>query len=361
MSRLRVALGARSYDIVITDSYRDLPRWLRRARLPAGPAWVITHPALARRAAPVVQALRQGGWDAKTILVPPSERSKSLAMAERVAHRLVQGAGLRPPVLLAFGGGVVGDLTGFVAAVYRRGVPYVQVPTTLLAQVDSAIGGKTGVDLPGAKNFLGVFHQPRLVVNHLGVLRSLPLRQRRSGLSEIIKYGVMADAGLFAYLERHLRDCLALAPAAVRRMVTASCRIKARVVSRDERETTGLRAQLNFGHTLGHALEAATGYRRFTHGEAIAVGMCAASAVAVEAGLLAPQAEARIVRLLLAAGLPTHARGVSWPKVRAAMRLDKKFLRGRPRWVLPQRIGKVVVTEQVPPMLIERVVRKYLT
>lgn len=361
MSVIRVALGARSYDIAVCASYTHLPARLRRAGLVPGPAWIISHPGvLARYGAPLRSALRRGGWDVRTITVPPAEASKSLAIAERVAHRLVQGAGMRPPLLVAFGGGVIGDLTGFVAAVYRRGVPYVQAPTTLLAQVDSAIGGKTGVDLPGAKNFLGAFHQPRLVVNHTGLLRSLPLRQRRSGLSEVIKYGVMADPALFAYLERHLRDCLTLRSSAVRLMVTRSCRIKARVVSRDERETTGLRAQLNYGHTLGHALESATGYRRFTHGEAIAVGMCAAAAIAVEAGLLAPEAEARIVRLILAAGLPTRARGVAWPAVKAAMRLDKKFLRGRPRWVLPVKIGKVVVTERVPLALIERVVRRFL-
>lgn len=214
-----------------------------------------------------------------------------------------------------------------------------------------------GVDLPFAKNFVGAFHQPRLVVNHVGVLRSLPLRQRRSGLGEIVKYGVMADPELFRYLETHVRGCVAGHPTALRVMVPRCCRIKARVVSQDERETRGIRTGLNFGHTLGHALETATGYRRFTHGEAIAVGMVAASRMSVEMGLMPASDAARVTALLRALGLPTSARGVSWSAVSRALRFDKKFLEGRMRWVLCRGIGRVVVRHDVPPALIERVGR----
>ena len=226
--------------------------------------------------------------------------------------------------------------------------------------MDSAIGGKVGVDLPHAKNFVGAFYQPRLVYSNTAVLRSLPLRQRRSGLAEVIKYGVIADASLFAFLEGHLRQCLALEPSAVRRMVEASSRIKARVVSRDERETSGVRAQLNFGHTLGHALEAAARYRRWTHGEAIAIGMCAAADLGVETGACAPAVRDRIVRLIQRAGLPTRATGVSPRAVHDAMRFDKKFLHGRPRWVVPTTIGRVVVTERLLASAVQRVLRRRL-
>ena len=361
MNTLRVALGERSYPIMIADSYRALPAALARLSLPRD-GWVISHEMLLARHGPAfLQPLRRQGWSLRIMRVPVSESSKSLMVAERVLTQLSKEAAMRVPVLFAFGGGVVGDLTGFVAAVFRRGVPYVQVPTTLLAQVDSALGGKVGVDLPHAKNLLGAFHHPRLVWNNVTVLQSLPLRQRRSGLAEVIKYGVMADARLFAYLEGHMPACLELEPRAVRVMVERSCAIKARVVSRDERETRGLRAQLNFGHTIGHALEAATQYRRWTHGEAIAIGMCAAAQLAVEADLCHTDDAGRIIRLIRAAGLPTQASGVSRRTVLKALQYDKKFIHGRPRWVLPRRIGSVVVTEAVPASLVRRVLAQTLS
>jgi 3-dehydroquinate synthase len=360
MKAIRVALGPRSYPIVVTDSYRRLPAQLAKLRL--GPVGiVVSHASLLRRyGAGLLGPLRRAGWRVTTVTVPESERSKSIAAASRLLQRMTLEARMRPPVLFAFGGGVIGDLAGFAAALFRRGVPYVQVPTTLLAQVDSSIGGKVGVDLPQAKNMAGAFYQPRLVWNNLGVLGGLPMRQRRSGLSEVIKYGVMADARLFRFLEQHLEACLRLELRALRVIVERSCRIKAGVVSRDERETTGLRAQLNYGHTLGHALEAATGYRRYTHGEAIAVGMAAAARMSVELGRMEERECGRIVRLLAAAGLPVRARGVSLAAVLRAMRFDKKFVRGRPRWVLPDRIGRVRVTEAVPERLARRVLAQHV-
>ena len=357
---ISVNLGDRSYAIAVTDSYRRLPEWLAPLRLPRQ-GWVVSHRRLLQRYGPALLGpLRRAGWSLEVLSVPESESSKSLAMAERIIQQLSRRAAMRIPVLFAFGGGVVGDLTGFVAAVFRRGVPYVQVPTTLLAQVDSAVGGKVGVDLPHGKNLIGAFHQPRFVCNNVALLRTLPLRQRRSGLSEVIKYGVIADRTLLAFLEEHLAACLRLELRAVRVMVERSCAIKARVVSRDERETGTLRAHLNFGHTLGHALEAATGYRRWTHGEAIAIGMCAAARLGVEIGVF-PEADCqRLVRLIEAAGLPTRARGVSRRAVMRALRYDKKFIHGRPRWVVPARIGRVVVTEEVPARAVHRVLAQVL-
>ena len=357
---IRVRLGDHSYPIVVGDSYHRLPDWLSSLKLPPH-AWVVSHRRLLRRyGRELLGLLRRAGWAVETLTVPETESSKSLAMAQRVIGQLSRRAAMRVPVLFAFGGGVVGDLTGFVAAVFRRGVPYVQLPTTLLAQVDSAIGGKVGVDLPQGKNLVGAFYQPRLVYNNVSMLRSLPLRQRRSGLAEVIKYGVIADARLFAYLEEHLNACLRFEPRAVRVMLERSCRIKAAVVSRDERETGSLRAHLNFGHTLGHALEAATGYRRWTHGEAIAIGMCAAADLSVACGRLSEAEGRRIAWLIEAAGLPTHARGVSAQAVRRAMRYDKKFIHGRPRWVLPTRIGRVIVTETVRASAVQRMLNRYI-
>ena len=360
MKNIRVSLGDRSYPIFVTDSYRQLPAWLNPFKL-SMQGWVISHQRLLQRyGRELLHPLRRAGWTLETITVPESESSKSFAMAQRVIAHLSRRPMMRVPVLFAFGGGVVGDLSGFVAAVFRRGVPYVQVPTTLLAQVDSAIGGKVGIDLPHAKNFVGAFYQPRLVCNNLRVLQSLPWRQRQSGLAEVIKYGVIADALLFRFLEAHLRASLSLQRRALRVMVERSCRIKARVVSQDERETRDLRATLNFGHTLGHALEAVTHYRRFTHGEAIAIGMCGASRLAFEMGRLPASDFERVLRLVQAVGLPTEAAGVSRRAVWRALSYDKKFIHGRSRWVLPTRIGRVIVTEEVPASIVQRVLARYL-
>jgi len=352
---ISVNLADRSYPIVLADSYRALPARLASLRLPRA-GWVISHASVMRwHGRALLSPLRAAGWTIGVVTIPEAESSKSLAVAQRVIAQLSRRARMRVPVLFAFGGGVVGDLAGFVAAVFRRGVPYIQVPTTLLAQVDSAIGGKVGVDLPQAKNLVGAFHQPRAVWNNLRVLETLPMRQRRSGLAEIIKCGVIADPGLFAFLERRLTECLSLQPGAVRVMVERACRVKARIVARDERETRGLRTRLNFGHTLGHALEAAGAYRRWAHGEAISVGMCAAARLAVATGRLSGAEGERIARLIRRAGLPTRAAGPRRAQVLAALRYDKKFIHGRPRWVLPRRIGAVVVTEAVPAPVVRRV------
>lgn len=361
MKTIRVALGSRAYSIVITDSYSQLPRQLNRLGLPRY-GHIISHASILKRTGnELASLLTRFGWKVSLLAIPESESSKSFDEVQRLLSALAKRSAMRTPVLFALGGGVVGDVTGFVAAVFRRGIPYVQLPTTLLAQVDSAIGGKVGIDVPQAKNLVGAFYQPRLVWNNTRLLRTLPLRQRQSGLSEVIKYGVIADLPLFKFLEAHLTDCLALEPEAVRVMVEHSCRIKSRVVSQDERETKNIRARLNFGHTIGHALEAATLYKRWTHGEAIAIGMCAAADLAARTGLCDEASAARIAGLIRASGLPTHARGVSRDKVNEALRFDKKFTRGRPRWVLPVCIGRVVVTENVPKAAVEKVLAQFLS
>ena len=361
MSAIRVRLDRRSYTIQVTNSYAKLPAWLEALGLDRW-GWVVSHRSLLDRyGRQVLGPLARAGWHLETITVPESELTKSYAMAERVLRQVARRSLMRTPVLLAFGGGVVGDLTGFVAAVFRRGIPYVQLPTTLLAQVDSAIGGKVGVDLPAAKNLVGAFYQPRLVVNHLGLLASLPPRQRRSGLAEIIKYAAIADPALFQFLESHVETCVRGSLRTDRVMVERCCRIKARLVSRDERDTTGLRAQLNFGHTLGHALEAATGYRRFTHGEAIAIGMAGAANLSASMGLMHAADALRLTRLLQRIGLPVRTSGVPLEAIRRALAHDKKFIHGRVRWVLPVRIGQVMVRDGLPTSLMWRAIHRVVT
>lgn len=360
MKAIRVKLGERSYPIIVSSSYQKLPWALKRLGLPHY-AVVVSHRRLISHCVkPVLGALQRAGWQADILTIPPSETSKSFAVTQRLIAEVAKKAMMQVPLLIAVGGGVVGDVTGFVAATFRRGVPYIQLPTTLLSQVDSAIGGKVGIDVAQAKNLVGAFYQPRLVWNNTSVLKSLPLRQRRSGLSEIIKYGVIADPVLFRLLEKQLPDCLGLHGPAITTLITRSCRIKARVVSQDEREKLNIRSQLNFGHTLGHALEAAGNYTLFTHGEAIAVGMCAAADLAAEAGFCDKKLSERIRAVIVKAGLPTIARGVSIRRVLAALRFDKKFTRGRQRWVVPRRLGKVMVTEAISPRLVERVIKRYV-
>lgn len=360
MKNIRVSLKSRSYSIMIADSYQRLPDWLSKLKL-SKHGCIVSHASILKRSgAQLLPRLKRAGWDMRIVTIPESETSKSLSQANVLLGQIARLFPMRVPVLFALGGGVVGDVTGFAAALYRRGVPYVQLPTTLLAQVDSSIGGKVGVDTPQAKNLLGAFYQPKLVWNHTGLLKTLPLRQRQSGISEIIKYGVIADAALFSYLEKHLESCLRLAPAAAQLMIERSCRIKARVVSQDERETKDIRATLNFGHTLGHALEAATGYTRLTHGEAIAIGMCAAAEMAKRLKLCPLEVPARISRLIRNAGLPVRARGVPLKKVKEALRFDKKFVKGKSRWVLPTRIGRVVVCESAPASLVDAVLQQFV-
>ena len=352
MTTITVPLTSRAYPIVVATGWRGLSQHLRRLNLPEHGCLISHHRLLRRYGAGVLAELRRSGWRIDTLTIPESETAKSFRILERLTRQIARQAAGRVPVLFALGGGVVGDVTGFAAAVFRRGVPCVQLPTTLLAQVDSAIGGKTGIDLPEGKNLVGAFHQPRLVWNNTAVLASLPHRQRQSGLSELIKYGVIGDPALFAFLERHPAQALALAGPAAQRMVVSACRIKAGIVAQDERETRGIRACLNFGHTIGHALEAATGYVRWTHGEAIAIGMCAAAWMAAATGRCGAELARRIEEVVRAYELPVTAGGVSRARVREALRYDKKFVHGRPRWVLPTRLGRVIVTEAVPSSVV---------
>jgi len=308
--------------------------------------FIITNPAVDRLHG---DSLRRGlsTVSADIILVPPGERQKSLRRAALLYDRLLQSGADRCSAIVAFGGGVIGDLAGFVAATYMRGVPYVQAPTTLLAQVDAAVGGKVAVDHPHAKNLIGAFYQPRVVIADTGVLRTLPAREYRSGLAEVIKHAVIADAELFEWLQLNANAVAAREPAAVMHIVRRSCEIKADVVRRDERES-GVRAVLNFGHTVGHALEALGGYRAFRHGEAVAIGMVAAARVSAATGRLSSSDADEIERLLEVYRLPTRISGFSVGQIVTAMRADKKAAFGAPRFVLPLAVGKVEYGAEAP-------------
>lgn len=299
-------------------------------------------------------SLRRQG-DNQVVLFSDRESAKNMRTVETLCRRLVRAGADRRAVIVALGGGVVGDVAGFVAASFLRGVGLVHVPTTLVAQVDSAIGGKTGVNLAEGKNLVGAFYQPRLVLADPDTLVTLPARQYRSGLYEVIKYGVIGDPTLFGLLEQDMDRLLRRDPAVLGRVLLRCIRAKAEVVGRDEQES-GPREVLNFGHTVGHALEAATGYRRFLHGEAVGWGMMAATLLSVALDLLDTDSAARILRLVGRVG-PLPALGEVAPvRLLKVMHADKKARAGRLRFVLPRSIGRVEVVSPVPEALVRRVV-----
>ena len=290
----------------------------------------------------VARALSQGGATATPIIVEDGEQAKDWRTLERVFDALLAARCGRDTVIVALGGGVVGDLAGFAAAVYLRGVPFIQVPTTLLAQVDSSVGGKTAINPPRGKNMVGAFHQPLAVISDTATLGSLPERELRAGLAEVIKHALILDQGLVDWLDENLGALLAREPRALAHAVRRSCELKAQVVAADERET-GLRAILNFGHTFGHAIEAGLGYGEWLHGEAVAAGMVMAAELSVRVGLLARADAARVRALLGRAGLPVAGPALSPERILELMQVDKKAAAGRVRFVLLRAIGAAEV------------------
>ncbi len=345
---ITVDLGSRSYRIVVeSGALATVGARLRELGVGSRAALVSDAAILALYGKTVAASLEGAGLGVATLEVPEGEAAKTLAVAERCWDALL-GAGLdRTSTVLALGGGAVGDVAGFVAATYMRGVNFVQVPTTVLAQVDASIGGKTAIDHPKAKNLIGAFHQPRLVVIDPAVVRSLPEREFRSGLAEIVKHGIVLDAGYFAEVERDAGALCARELPVVERLVGGSCRLKASVVERDERESE-LRHVLNYGHTIGHALEAATGYARFAHGEAVALGIAAEARLALRLGLASADTVTRQERLLAAVGLPVRAPAIDADRVVAAIARDKKARDGRVPFVLAPRIGAFRLVYDVP-------------
>ncbi len=345
--------NGRSHRLVVGASLEKLGPVLARLVTGRRALVVSSAPILRAHGAPLLRGLKKAGFAVTPAPVPDGERHKQLAVVQTLYPRaLSAGIDRRCPVV-ALGGGVVGDMAGFFAATYLRGVPVVQVPTTLLAMVDSAIGGKTGVDLPEGKNLVGAFWQPALVWMDTATLRTLPDRQWRTGVAEIIKYGLIADKALFALLEKTSLANLKKTPRLLIGIIARSAAIKAEVVSKDERETRGLREILNLGHTFGHAVETVTGYRDYTHGEAIAVGMCAAARLGAALGAFPAAGVDRVDAIFKRWGLPVRARR-PLPRARIlhAMAKDKKTLAGRFRFVVPVGWGNARVVSVVDPRVL---------
>jgi 3-dehydroquinate synthase len=353
-----VELGTRSYTISIGSGLLADRRLIESAIL-ASQVLIVTNGVVAPLYLERLQASLLGR-ELAVCMLPDGEQHKTLASFTTIIDRLIEARFRRDCCIVALGGGVVGDVAGFAAASYQRGVDLVQVPTTLLAQVDSSVGGKTAVNHPRAKNMIGAFHQPKAVIADIQTLTTLPPRELRAGIAEIIKYGLIADAKFFAWLEEHIEDLLAVDAPALELAIKRSCEIKAKIVAEDERET-GKRALLNFGHTFGHALEAIGRYERWLHGEAVAIGMEMAASVSAELGWLDQAERERVSRLLSKARLPHAAPGVAADDVLAHMQLDKKVARSGMRLVLLERIGHAVLSPAPERALLHAAIARQLS
>ena len=360
MSTIHVALEARSYSIRVGNGIlSQTGSFLKELHSARSAVVISSKTVLSLHGEKLFRSLRRAGLAVESVVIPEGERNKTLATIERIYHALCRLHANRKTLLIAFGGGVIGDVAGFAAASYLRGLPYVQVPTTLLAQIDSSIGGKTGVNLPSGKNLVGAFHQPRAVIADPLLLSTLPSRELRSGLYEALKYGVIHSVELLELVEKKHRRFPNRDKQSLEQMITECARIKAEIVSHDETESER-RMVLNYGHTLGHALEAATRYKTFTHGEAIAHGMIMANQLAEQLnGLDASEATRINASILDIAPLP-RPRRLRWTEVYGHMLSDKKFVDQKFRFVLPRCVGQVDIVKDVPRSAVQDVLRAYL-
>jgi len=368
MNKVRVDLSERGYDIIVDEGFlagigtavKKVGRYDK--------VILITDPLVNELFGNSVRSgLRSEGFKVETIEIARGERFKTLSQASRIYDKLVELEAHRDSFILGLGGGVIGDLAGFAAATYMRGIDYALVPTTLLAQVDASIGGKTGVDHPRGKNLIGAFYQPKFVFIDVRTITTLPEKELKTGLAEVIKYGVIEDADFFKFLEansHHLNTKAFEDEATLRAalkvwhtIVVESAKIKAKVVSEDEKESA-LRMILNFGHTIGHAIETLTKYERYTHGEAVSIGMAAASLIANKMRLLDKESASRIKDLLDKLGLPTIVDGLRSKRVISALSVDKKVRAGKVQFVLPVRIGKVEIKNNVPLKTVRTVLKE---
>jgi 3-dehydroquinate synthase len=360
-SVITVELPQRSYEVAVVSGGLDqLSNWMQPLKL-GQKVLLVSNPSIFRRYGErAIASLQQSGFEVAQHTIPPGERYKTLSSIQKIYDTALANRLERSSTIVALGGGVVGDMAGFAAATWLRGISFVQVPTSLLAMVDASIGGKTGVNHPQGKNLIGAFHQPRLVLIDPQVLNTLPAREFRAGMAEVIKYGIIWDAQLFEQLEQasRLDQQRYLDLELLQTILTRSCEAKAHVVSKDEKEA-GLRAILNYGHTIGHAVESLTGYRLVNHGEAVAIGMVAAGQIAVELGLWTQEESDRQYALIQKTGLPTQIPAdVDVEAIAATLQTDKKVEAGRVRFVLPTQIGTVKVTDQVPSETVGQVLRQ---
>lgn len=359
MKKIKLKLGDRSYDIIVgRGTLGELPYVVKKFDRNPPVVLICDRTAAAKGRSIISPAIEKISNRVIKILVGPGEKAKSLDVFAGVVKTVASRTRKHRPVIIAVGGGVAGDLAGFVAATYRRGVPLVQVPTTLLAQVDSSVGGKTGIDLPAAKNLVGAFWQPEKVIIDTDFLKTLPGRHFSNGMSEVIKYGIIKSAGLFRFLEKNISRVNARDPEMLERVISECVSIKSGVVEKDELDKKDIRIILNFGHTLGHAIETASGYsNRYNHGESVAVGMVMAGEIAVRLGLFDRADQERVKALLKRAGLPTFIKKIPVNSILKSYRYDKKFTSGQNRFVVPLAIGKVNVADSVDEDLIRGVIK----
>lgn len=355
---VRVELSDRSYDIDIDSGSMNRLGSFIADRQPVTHAAVITDSNVQPHAARGVDSLQQAGIHADLFVVPAGESSKSVAQLNDLWMQLREAGADRKSIVVAIGGGVVGDLAGFVAASYGRGVPYYQVPTTLLSQVDSSVGGKVGINLPTAKNMVGAFWQPQGVLIDLEVLKTLPEREFKSGMAEVVKYGVIMDAPFFDFVESRIEAIMKQDPDQLKHVIAQCCRLKAVVVQQDERETSGLRAILNYGHTFAHAFEAVFGFGNYRHGEAVSVGMLCASRLAESLNMIDAELTQRQVRLLDTIGLPVDPPCEKFDELLASMQKDKKVEHGRLKFILPAGMGEMKSVGDVDPALVLKAISR---
>lgn len=353
MKKVRVRLGRQGYNIYIGHGLlAQTGTWLKEIGFSDKLVIITDHTVKSLYGNTLKQSLTSSGFKVLILEVPEGEEQKSLETAGRLYQELTDGYAERTTPILALGGGVIGDLSGFVAATYLRGVPLIQIPTTLLAQVDSSIGGKVAVDHGRLKNRIGAFYQPRLVISDIATLKTLTPGELGSGLAEAIKYGVIWDGELFTYIEENLARIKSLDNRALETVVGRSAKIKAEIVAQDERDLD-LRNILNYGHTVGHAIESVSDFK-VPHGEAVAIGMLAAASISNKLDILDQAELIRLKNVIAGAGLPTELPSLQLEKLIQAMKHDKKMWQGKLRFVLPNSIGKVFITEEVSPSMIEQ-------
>ncbi|MHB1000162.1 MAG: 3-dehydroquinate synthase [Armatimonadota bacterium] len=350
MKTIPIQLDERGYDIHTGEGLLDCAGEIIARVSASRSAAIVTNPRIGNLyAGRLVQSLERAGISAQVITVPAGERYKTLATVARIYESFLNQKLDRGGMAIGLGGGIVGDMTGFAAATYLRGIDFIQVPTSLLAQVDASVGGKTGVNLPRGKNLVGAFHQPKAVIIDISVLRTLPRREFRSGLAEVIKHGIIRDRDYFDFIEKNLDSIMRMDAGALEHAIVRSCEIKADVVRQDERES-GLRRILNYGHTVAHTVERLTAYKGYKHGEAVSIGMVTAALAAEVSGSAEPDLASRVVDMLKRAGLPYQIpAGVSHGDILIAMGLDKKVSHGKLHAVLSDSIGSAYVTVDLTP------------
>ncbi len=359
MITVKINLGKeRSYPVYIGADLANLGKTARSFPLGAHILLISDEHVFSLYGNRVKSSLKKNGFDVSIACVPPGEMSKSLSQVEKLYARCAELKLGRSATILALGGGVIGDLAGFVASTYLRGINFLLVPTTLLAQVDASVGGKVGVDLPAGKNLIGSFYQPKFVYMDIETLRTLGPRQIREGLAEIVKHGLIKDKELFSYLEKNVGRVRNLDKEVAQFIIERSVRIKAKVVEADEREEKGKRQILNFGHTIGHAIEGAMEYKEYTHGEAVSLGMVAAAKISEKLGFISEDLVKRIIELLKVIGLPVKVEEVDEDKLWDVLYRDKKIRAGGLNFVLPRDIGDVFLTSEVPIKAIKEVLRE---